>query len=223
MITYLIKGGPVMIPIGLVSIAAGASVFIGWQRLREASKNAKQAILAIRQVTEKCDWPLALQILNQTPHPLLKSWQTGFHLLTEGKSDLRDIEEIVSLEGSKFVFELELPIKILGALSGTLTMLGFLGTIVGLIMSFQTWERLGAQVSISQLSGGIYQAMITTAAGLILAIPYHLIYHFFVAWAEKLTLESSKETTELFRKIKDALIHEAPVNVEADPALSLKS
>ena len=223
MITYIIKGGPIMVPIILSSIAAGAFVVIAWQRLREASKHQKETIAVIELADQKRAWPTILEILSQTTHPFLKSWQAGFHLLTEGKSDLRDIEETVSLESAKYIFELEFPIKALGALTGTLTMLGFLGTIVGLIISFQTWERMGAQVSISQLSGGIYQAMITTAAGLIVAIPYHLIHHFFAAWSEKLTLKCSTETTELFRKIKDALIHEIPAEIEEEPALTLKS
>src|SRR3989338_4108914 len=76
------------------------------------------------------------------------------------------------------------------------------------MVSFQNWEQMGAQVSISALAGGIYQAMITTAAGLITAIPYHLLYHYFTARAEQTALELSGETTELFRLIKDVLLDE---------------
>ncbi|HLD56257.1 MAG TPA: MotA/TolQ/ExbB proton channel family protein [Candidatus Omnitrophota bacterium] len=221
MITYLIQGGPLMIAIGAGSIAAGAFTVIAWLRLGEASKNTSQTIAKITQATAKRDWPEALQTLKQTAHPFFKSWQAGFSLLIEGKSDLRDIEEAVSIEGSGFMTYLESPIKSLGALVAVLPMLGFLGTILGLILSFQNWERMGAHVSISQLAGGIYQAMITTAAALIVAIPYHLLYHFFASWTQKLAYEFSKETTELFRKIKDALIHEAPM--EAETVLSSKS
>ena len=50
-------------------------------------------------------------------------------------------------------------------------MMGFLGTIVGLIKAFMAWEQLGDNITVSALAAGIYQAMITTAAGLIVAIP----------------------------------------------------
>ncbi len=221
MVTYLIKGGPIMIPIVLCSVAAGAFVVIAWARLKEASKNPGRTIYEINQAIQQRNWAKVTQILNQTAHPFLQSWQAGFHLLIEGKSDLRNIEETVAIEGSKTLAQLESPLKKLGALITILPMLGFLGTIMGLIMSFETWERLGSQVSISQLAGGIYQAMITTAAGLIAAIPYHLIYHFFTARIEKLAIGFSRETTDLFRKIRDALIQEIPM--EPEPVLTSKS
>ncbi len=56
-------------------------------------------------------------------------------------------------------------------------MLGFLGTITGLIRAFMSWERLGADITVNALAAGIYEAMITTAAGLIIAIPYYVAYH----------------------------------------------
>lgn len=220
MITYLIKGGPVMVPIVLCSIAAGAFVVMAWTRLKEASKNPSRIIVEINQAVNQRNWPGVLQILNHTTHPLLESWQAGFYLLVEGKSDLHNIEETVAIEGAKVVAELESPLKKLGALVTILPMLGFLGTIMGLIISFETWEHMGSQIGINQLAGGIYQAMITTAAGLMAAIPYHLIYHFFSARIEKLALEFSKETTDLFRKIKDALIQEIPM--ESEPILASK-
>lgn len=59
-------------------------------------------------------------------------------------------------------------------------MMGFLGTITGLIKAFMTWEHLGANITVSALAAGIYEAMITTAAGLIVAIPAFIIYHLIV-------------------------------------------
>jgi len=56
-------------------------------------------------------------------------------------------------------------------------MLGFLGTIVGLIEAFMTWEQLGTNITVSALAAGIYEAMITTAGGLIVAIPAFILYH----------------------------------------------
>lgn len=60
---------------------------------------------------------------------------------------------------------------------GVEPMLGFLGTIVGLIEAFMTWEQLGTNITVSALAAGIYEAMITTAGGLIVAIPAFILYH----------------------------------------------
>src|SRR4030043_1122394 len=59
-------------------------------------------------------------------------------------------------------------------------MLRFFGTIIGLIKAFMTWEQLGANITVSGLAAGIYEAMITTAAGLIVAIPAFIFYHLIV-------------------------------------------
>lgn len=214
MLTYLIKGGPIMIPIGLLSILAGAFAITAWIRISSASKDTSKIISELSESIQKRDWTRALKTTARYNHPFLKSWCTALILLIEGKSDLRDIEETISIEGSELVSELESPLKPLGAITTALPMFGFLGTILGLIVSFHQWEQFGAQVSIGALAGGIYQAMITTAAGLITAIPYLLAYHHFHARIEKIALELSKDTTQLFRWIKDALLREIPIRTE---------
>ncbi|MBI4395274.1 MAG: MotA/TolQ/ExbB proton channel family protein [Candidatus Omnitrophica bacterium] len=208
MLEYLVKGGPVMILIGLASVIALALVIIQWLRFLEISdKNSKPTIEIIHAI-KKRDWMRAFELTRQFDHPFLKSWHVGFKLLTEGKHDLKDIEEAVSIEGAKTIAKLESALKPLGALTATLPMLGFLGTILGLIVSFRYWEQMGAQVSISGLAAGIYQAMITTAAGLIAAIPYHFLYHHFIARAERTAFILSQETTELLREMKRVLLDE---------------
>jgi biopolymer transport protein ExbB len=79
-------------------------------------------------------------------------------------------------------------------------MLGFLGTIIGLIQAFMNWESLGEKITINVLAGGIYQAMITTAAGLSIAIPYYLIYNHLVTRVgrlSRLTEERAEEFVDL--------------------------
>lgn len=211
MLTYFFKGGPVMYPILLCSIAAGTVSIIAWFRLRQAS-HVKLPRNEIKQALERKDWSYAFQICDRHEHPFLKPWRIGFWLLAEGKSDLRDIEEMVSVEGAKTVTYFESTLNTLGALVTVLPMLGFLGTILGLIMSFEHWEQMGAQVSIHALAGGIYQAMITTAAGLIAAIPYHFLHHHFLNETNRQALRLSQETTHLFRQIKEALLRETEIN-----------
>ncbi len=201
-----------MIPIVLCSIAAGTLTIVQWLRIWEFTQNYSELIAQLEEAIQKRDWARTLQISEKDSHPLSRPWRVGFMLLTEGKSDLRDIEEAVSIECEKLITQMESALTPLGAITTVLPMLGFLGTIVGLISSFQSWEQMGTQVSIGTLAGGIYQAMITTAAGLITAIPYYLIHQYFTARSQAIALNLSKETTQLFRWTKDALLRETPMD-----------
>ncbi len=221
MLIYLIKGGPLMIAIGICSIAAGSFSVLAWLRLRKALTAHSNISAQLYQSIHKKDWMNAYQICQTANHPFLQVWRACFQLLIEGKYDLHDVQEAIAVEGEKIIAFLESPLKPLGALIAALPMLGFLGTILGLISSFESWEQLGANVHISALAGGIYQAMITTAAGLITAIPYHLIYHWLSAKVHDASHLLSKETTHLFRAVKQTLLEELPIT--EDPILSSKS
>src|SRR3989338_2257091 len=221
MFFYLQRCGPILIVIGLVSVAAGALVVIAWQRLRRAHWNHAGLLQELAELLQKRDWFEAHRTLEPVQHPFVEPWRTGLLLLMEAKHELHDIEEAISIEGTKLVNQLESSLKPLGAMITILPMLGFLGTIFGLISSFQHWESLGAQVSISVLAGGIYQAMITTAAGLLAAIPYYLIYHLLVAQTQRAALEFSRETSRFIRWIKEGL--SAHATVEAEEALTPSS
>ncbi|MBN2401689.1 MAG: MotA/TolQ/ExbB proton channel family protein [Spirochaetes bacterium] len=81
--------------------------------------------------------------------------------------------------GSEEIEKMEKYFKILSAISTIAPLLGLLGTVVGIIQSFQTIQQMGGQVDVNALAGGIWVAMITTAAGLIVAIPAQMGYLFF--------------------------------------------
>ena len=206
-----------MWPILLCFIAAGTVSILIWFRLWQVN-HLKLPAKELKQAVNRKDWSSAFHMCDRKEHPFLRPWRTGFLLLAEGKSDLRDIEEAVSIQGAKTVGHLENSLNTLAALITVLPMLGFLGTIFGLITSFENWEQMGSQVSISTLAGGIYQAMITTAAGLIAAIPYHLLHHYFLNQTNREALKLSQETTTLFRYIKQALLQE--IVTDQDPILT---
>jgi biopolymer transport protein ExbB len=77
-------------------------------------------------------------------------------------------------------------------------MMGFLGTIIGLINAFMAWEQMGSNITVNVLAAGIYQAMITTAAGLSIAIPAYTIYHLIVGKIKNHTQEMTYYGNELF-------------------------
>ena len=205
--------------IGIVSVMGGALVFLQWFRLRRAERKHAKPLEELARLLRKRDWFEARRVLNKHEHPFLLPWRTCLALLMEGKLAFQDIEESVSVQGNRLIAELESALKPLGTIVTILPMLGFLGTIVGLIASFRQWELIGAQVSLSTLAGGIYQAMITTAAALATAIPLHLLYHILVARTQRVALSFSLETTQFFQWIKEGFTTETLP--ESEPVLSV--
>lgn len=218
---YLIRGGPILVVIGILSVIGGALVFIQWHRIRQAERSHGKPLEELGRRFRKRDWFEARRILDQDGHPFLAPWRTCLPLLIEGNLEFQDIQESVSVEGNRLIAELESALVPLGTITMILPMVGFLGTVVGLIGSFRQWELIGTHVSLSALAGGIYQAMITTAAGLMTAIPLYVLHHLLVARTQRVALNFSSETTQLFRWIKEGLVTEA--SPESEPALSSQS
>jgi biopolymer transport protein ExbB len=172
------KGGVVIWPIILLSIVALAIILERAWALSSIRMNvalfAKDVFLDLQRgffskAAEKC---------GGVRHPIGKL----FLLAISNRGMKRDeLERLMEREGERSVQRLERGLGALIVIVGVAPMLGFLGTIIGLINAFMTWERLGTDITVSALAAGIYQAMITTAAGLIVAIPYFICYHFFVA------------------------------------------
>ncbi len=90
------------------------------------------------------------------------------------------LEKVLEQVGNNQIHKLEKYLGFLATIIAIEPLLGFLGTITGLIRAFMSWEHAGANITVNALAGGIYQAMITTAAGLSVAIPLYLLYNYFI-------------------------------------------
>jgi biopolymer transport protein ExbB len=178
MLDLIIKGGVIMAPIIALSVVALAIIFermIAFLSIRmNVSLFAKDVFLDIQRgfyskAAEKC---------GEVKHPIGKLFIQG---ISNRNMKRDDLERLMEREGERGIKKLERGLGALVVIIGVEPMLGFLGTIVGLIRAFMTWEQLGTNITVSALASGIYQAMITTAGGLIAAIPYFICYHIFVA------------------------------------------
>jgi biopolymer transport protein ExbB len=176
-ISLIIKGGPIMAPIILGSIVALAIILERVWTLWRIRLNIAQFAHEIFLYIERGQFQKALERCARVRHPIADVFKIGI----SNRSLKRDeIESMMEREGDEQIQYLE---KYLGALIiviGVEPMLGFLGTITGLIQAFMAWEQLGSNITVSALAAGIYQAMITTAAGLSVAIPAYIIYHLIV-------------------------------------------
>ena len=109
---------------------------------------------------------------------------------------LNDISSSIENSGKLEVFALESGISRLAMISGVGPMLGFLGTVVGMVIAFQQMANAGGQVEIQDLSGGISTAMTTTVAGLIVGIMAYIFYNLLVVRINKVVNQLEVSATE---------------------------
>lgn len=202
-ISLIVKGGPIMAPIILGSIVALAIILERLWTLWRIRLNIAQFAHEIFLYIERGQFQKALERCAKVRHPIGDVFKVGIY----NRSLKRDeVESMMEREGEEQIQYLE---KYLGALIiiiGVEPMLGFLGTIIGLIQAFMAWEQLGSNITVSALAAGIYQAMITTAAGLSVAIPAYIIYHLIVGKIKSHAQEMSyygNELVDILSKMKE--------------------
>jgi len=176
-IALIIKGGPVMIPIIALSIIGLAMIleraWTLWKIRLDIPQFAQETFLHL----ERGQFQKALERCEKVRHPIADVFKLGILNRTLKREE---IESMMEREGEEQVQYLEQYLGALIIIIGVEPMLGFLGTIIGLIKAFMAWEQLGSNITVGALAAGIYQAMITTAGGLIVAIPYYVAYHLIV-------------------------------------------
>ena len=205
---FIVKGGAVMAPIILGSIIGLAIILEKFWTLNRLKINtaafAEEVFQNIKaNKVQKAVWLCDHHI----EHPLAVVLKVG---IERGTLSPERLEKVMEQAGNIQVQHLE---KRLGGLSSIISiepLLGFLGTITGLIKAFMSWETAGANVTVSVLALGIYEAMITTAAGLIIAIPYYLCYNYFISRIKYISMEMNEYSTQFIDMLVDAKGAETP-------------
>ncbi len=174
-----VKGGPLMIPILLGSILGVAIVI---ERtlvfLQISSARSRECLHRVLEEARAGRFIEAVSAARKSRQPVAPVLEAGLEQWGMPLEVVKEAMEEVNQQQSQ---RLE---QWLGGLATVITvepMLGFLGTITGLIKAFMAWETAGAEVTVSVLAAGIYEAMITTAAGLIVAIPLLAAYNLFIS------------------------------------------
>ena len=178
-----IKGGPIMIPIALLSIL-GIYIFIErFMVLGRASKEDTNFMNNIRDFMHNGRLDSALSLCRNNNTPIARMIEKGLQRLGR---PLGDINAAIENVGSLEVAKLEKNISLLATVSGAAPMLGFLGTVTGMVKAFYDMSMAGNNLDIQLLSSGIYQAMVTTVAGLIVGIIAYFCYNILVARVQKI-------------------------------------
>ena len=116
-----------------------------------------------------------------------------------------DIHKAIENTGSLEVYKLEKNVSLLATLAGVGPMIGFLGTVVGMVMSFHAMATSGGQADISILAGGIYTAMTTTVAGLIVGIIAYLAYNHLVMRINNVTQKLEATTVDFLDMLNEPI------------------
>ena len=128
----------------------------------------------------------AVESCRRTDTPIARMVEKGIERIGRPMSDVQtSIENAANLEVAK----LENGLPYLAMIAGGAPMIGFLGTVIGMVQAFMAMESAGGTVDMSILAGGMYVAMLTTVAGLIVGIPAYFGYNFLVARIEKLVFQ----------------------------------
>ncbi len=187
------KGGWIMIPIVLLSLIG---MFIFGDRYVAISKAAKVDPTLMDQIRKNIldgNMDAALQLCKSADKPTTRMLQKG--ILRIGRP-LNDVSAAIENVGSLEISKLEKGLPVLASVAGGAPMIGFLGTVLGMIQAFYDMANAGNNIDVTLLSTGIYQAMVTTVAGLIVGIVAYFAYNILVARVEKVVFNMEATTTE---------------------------
>lgn len=182
-IDLLMKGGFVMIPLLILLFI---TIYIFVERIltiQKASRVPEQFTEKIRRLVSAGDISGARLICSQTTTPIARMIEKGISRIG---TPLKTIEDAIENVGKLELYRLEKNLTLLATISGAAPMIGFLGTVTGMIQAFIAIAQEEGNVSPKLLSTGIYEAMITTAGGLAVGILAYLGYNYLIAQVNKL-------------------------------------
>jgi biopolymer transport protein ExbB len=188
-----LKGGPIMIPIFLLSIIAIYIFVDRFLAIKKAGKFDGSLMERVKQYITSGKIEAALDLCRSNPNPASRMLEKGISRIGRPLNDVNTaIENVGNLEISK----LEKGLPILASAAGGAPMLGFLGTVTGMVQAFYDMSTAGNNIDITLLSSGIYQAMVTTVAGLIVGILAYFGYNILVSSIEKVVFKMEITTSE---------------------------
>lgn len=181
-IEMAMEGGFMMIPIVLLSFIAVYIFFERFLTINKANQDPNAFMHKVKEQVLKGDINGAKLLCSQTDSPIARMIEKGISRIG---SPLKTIEASIENVAKIEIFKLEKNLSTLATISGSAPMMGFLGTVIGMVKAFIAISQEEGSVSPKLLSEGIYTAMITTVAGLIVGIIAYLAYNYLVSRVQK--------------------------------------
>lgn len=187
------KGGWVMVPIILLSFVAAYIFIERFYVIRKATKEDQNFMNRIKDYIHDGKVDAALALCRSTDSPSARMIEKGISRLGR---PLQDISTAIENVGKLEISKLEKSFPTLATITGAEPMLGFLGTVIGMVRSFYAMSQAGNNIEVSLLSDGIYTALITTVAGLIVGILGYFAYNTLVVRVERIVFNLEATLTE---------------------------
>ncbi len=195
LLTLVVKGGVFMVPIAIGSLV-GLAVFIErYLEIRRARRGTDRLVWEVLTLLREDQQDLARARCKITRTPAARLLLAGM----EAGSSREAIRESMAMAGQIEIDRLERRIGVLAIVAAAAPMVGFLGTVTGMIRAFMQIQTHAGQVDASILAGGIWEALVTTAAGLVVGIPALIGHNWLVGEIEGLTHELRWTSSEFLR------------------------
>ena len=201
-IDLAMKGGWVMAILALLSVVAVYIFVERWLTLRKADSEEKYFMNEIKEHIHQSRLKEATTLCKRQDTPSARMIEKGISRL--GKP-LNDIHAAIENVGNLEVSRLEKNLTALATIAGAAPMLGFLGTVMGMVTAFYDMSKAGNNIDIQLLSSGIYQAMITTVGGLIVGIVAYIGYNFLVGRIDRIIFKLEARTTEFLDLLNEPI------------------
>ena len=194
-------GGPLMWVLLALSILAIYLIGRKWWTIKQASKIDHNFMNDIRDYMNQGKTKSALTLCSKYDNPVARMTETGIRRLGRPMNDIRAaIENTGNIE----VARLEKGLPLLATIAGGAPMIGFLGTVLGMVKAFFNMSKAGNNIDITLLSDGIYTAMLTTVGGLIVGIIAYFGYNWLTSKVSDLVYKMESSTLEFI----DIVLHE---------------
>ncbi|MBQ4525907.1 MAG: MotA/TolQ/ExbB proton channel family protein [Bacteroidaceae bacterium] len=185
------KGGWIMLILALLSVVCFYIFFERFSALRKASKDDPLFMERIRDYIHTGDMKSAVNYCRMTNTPAARMIEKGISRMGRPASD---VQAAIENAGNLEVAQLERHLPVMATIASGAPMIGFLGTVTGMVQAFWEMANAGNNIDITLLSSGIYQAMITTVGGLVVGIAAMFAYNYLVGKVDNIVNEMEAKT-----------------------------
>lgn len=192
-IDLALKGGWIMIPIIALSIIGVYIFFDRYFAIKKAGKFDPGFLEKIKVYISGGKIDEAIMLCRSNSTPASRMIEKGINRIGR---PLNDVNAAIENVGNLEIAKLEKGLPVLASVAGGAPMIGFLGTVMGMIQAFYDMANAGNNIDVTLLSTGIYQAMVTTVAGLIVGIIAYFAYNILVSNVEKVVFKMEATTSE---------------------------
>ncbi|MBL6658437.1 MAG: MotA/TolQ/ExbB proton channel family protein [Flavobacteriales bacterium] len=186
-------GNIIMITLGVLSIISVYLFIERYSTLKKASRKDASFLNSIKNYIQDNDVKAAKTLCKNTDTSISRMLEKGIDRMDK---PMTDISAAIENQGKLEVYVLENNLANLATIAGAAPMIGFLGTVIGMIVAFHEMASAGGNIDIEMLSKGIYTAMVTTVAGLVVGIIAYIAYNVLVTKVEKVVFLLETTTTD---------------------------